>query len=258
MSDLPETIKNLSKTTSAKKSRSKISASKKNSITITVSVIIIILLIAGSLILIRGGIAAGASALANSYIASYNAEKDSSYQKLYQSAFTKAEESYHTSNTVIISLGNIEETQKLEVLTANDIEFITEDKDNNTGNVTAWLEVEGQGIFVIDLNAAEYVIDNAHRYVLVRVPNPELTNISIIRTTRRLFSDDWKNGSYSEGVDLAIKQRNEASLQIQKALLSNQYIFSNAKDISVSMIQNLVKQFNPDIPDLEVEVEFIN
>ena len=32
----------------------------------------------------------------------------------------------------------------------------------------------------------------------------------------------------------------------------------DAKDISVSMIQNLVKQFNPDIPDLEVEVEFIN
>lgn len=257
MKDLPETIEK-TKITSAKRSRAQMAAGKKNSIIITVSVIVMIVLMAGSLVLVRGGIAAGASALANSYVASYNAERTSSYQKLYQSAFTKAEENYHTSNTVIISLGNIEETQKLEVLTANDIEFITEVRDNNTGNVTAWLEVEGQGTFVIDLNAAEYVIDNAHRYVLVRVPNPELTNISIIRTTKRLFSDDWKNGSYSEGVDLAIKQRNEASLQIQKALLSNQYIFSNAKDISVSMIQNLVKQFNPDIPDLEVEVEFIN
>ncbi len=258
MSNYLETVKELPEKIPSKKSKSKISASKKTSITIMSSLILILLLLAGSIMLIRGGIEAGASALINSYNASYNTEKDSSYQKLYESAFDRAEKNYHVSNTVIISLGDMEEMQKLEVLTANDVEFITEDRDNNTGNVTAWLEVEGQGTFVIDLKAAEYVIDNDHRYVLVRIPNPELTNISIIRTTKCLFSDDWKNEDYREGVNLAIKQRNEASLQIQKALLSNQYIFSNAKDVSVSMIRNLVKQFNPDIPELEVEVEFIN
>lgn len=258
MSNPLETIKLQPEESPSKMHEVKSPAIKKTSITIVLLIIVIILLIAGSIILLRGGIVAGSSALANSYITSYNAEKESSYEKLYRSAFARAEQNYHVSNTVIISLGDMEETQKLEVLTANDIEFITEDRDHNTGNVTAWLEVEGQGTFVIDLRAAEYIIDNDHRYVLVRIPNPELSNISILRTTRRLFSDDFKNGSYSEGVNLAIKQRNEASLQIQKALLSNQYIFSNAKDVSVRMIQNLVKQFNPDIPDLEVEVEFIN
>lgn len=244
--------------THAKKTKAKLSSSKKSSIVIVVSIIVMLLLITGSIVLMQGGISAGASALANSYNAAYNSERNSSYEKLYKSAFDRAEKNYHVSNTVIISLGDMEETQKLEVLTANDIEFITENRDDNTGNVTAWLEVEGQGTFVIDLRAAEYIIDNAHKYVLVRIPNPELTNVSITRTTRKMFSDDWKNGSYSEGVNLAIKQRNEASLQIQKALLSNQYIFSNAKDVSVSMIQNLVKQFNPDIPNLDVEVEFLD
>lgn len=130
-------------------------------------------------------------------------------------------------------------------------------RDNNSGNVTAWLEVEGEGTFVVDLQATEFIIDNDRHYVLVRIPNPELTNINIIKTTRRLFADDWRDGSYREGVDLALKQRNEASLQIQKALLSNQYIFSSAKDVAVAMIGNLVKQFNPDIPDLQVDVEFM-
>lgn len=231
--------------------------SKKVTVTITVCLVLIVALVPSSLLLLKNGIEAGASALINSYTAVYNSEKDASYEKLYKTAFDRAERNYHVSNTVIISIGKLEESQKLEVLKANDVEFITEDRDSNSGNVTAWLEVEGEGTFVVDLQAAEFIIDNERQYVLVRIPNPELTNITINKTTRRLFVDEWANGSYSVGVDLALKQRNEASLQIQKALLSNQFIYSSAKDVAVSMIQNLVKQFNPDIPGLTVDVEYM-
>lgn len=232
-------------------------SSKKTPALITLMVVLIILMAFGSIVLLKSGIGAAASALLNSYEAAYASEKDNAYHALYQSAYDRAEKNYHVSSTVVISIGDLEESQKLEVLKANDIEFITEDRDNNSGNVTAWLEVEGEGTFVVDLQAAEFIIDNDRHYVLVRIPNPELTNINIIKTTRRLFADDWRDGSYREGVDLALKQRNEASLQIQKALLSNQYIFSNAQDVAVAMIGNLVKQFNPDIPDLTVDVEFM-
>jgi len=232
--------------------------SKKSSITIIVSLVLIVALAAGSIVLFNGGISKGADSLMNSFSAAFTTEKDAAYEKLYQAAFDRAEQKYHVSNEVVISIGNLEESQKLEVLKASDVEFITEDKDNNSGNVTAWLEVNGEGTFVIDLQAAEYIVDNERRYVLVRIPNPELTNIKIKSTTRRLFSDDFKNGSYSEGVDLALKQRNEAQLQIQKSLMSNQYIYSNAKDVAVGMIKNLVRQFNPDIPDLTVDVEFMD
>lgn len=250
MSNLIETSKEslTKKTASKQKKRKTRSATKRTTVSVSVFLIFIVLLIAGSFMLLRGSIKAGASALMNSYSSAYDTERDTAYNKLYQAAFDHAEQNYHVSNTVVISIGNLEESQKLEVLEVNDIEFITEDRDNNTGNVTAWLEVEGKGTFVVDLQAAEYIIDNERQYVLVRVPNPELTNITIIKTTKKLFEDDWMDGSYSEGVNLAIKQRNEAILQIQKSLLSNQYIYSNAKKVAENMIKNLVKQFNPDIP----------
>ena len=177
MSNQLELSKNLPGRPTNKKTKSRVSEKKKTSATVMISLILIVVLATGSIILLKSGIAAGAHALTNSYRVSYNSEKNASYQKLYQAAFDRAEKNYHVSNKVFISIGDVEETQKLEVLTANDIEFITEDRDENTGNVTAWLEVEGQGTFVIDLRAAEYVIDNEHRCKI----HPHLyTNILVL------------------------------------------------------------------------------
>lgn len=259
MSNMLEKVSdNLPKVPKKQAKPKKKASSQKTPVAISLMAVLIILMAFGSYALIKSGIEVGTSALMNSYSVAYASEKNSAYQAVYQSAYNRAKKNYHVSNTVVVSLGNLEELQKLEVLRANDVEFITEDRDNNSGNVTAWLEVEGEGTFVIDLQAAEFIIDNDRRYVLARIPNPELTNINIIKTTRRLFADDWMDGSYREGVDLALKQRNEASLQIQKALLSNQYIFSNAQDVAIGMVENLIRQFNSDIPDLTVKVEFMD
>ena len=247
-----------------KRAKKKVPAKKTEKLTKLVkkyglvgSVIVFVVLWAACLFLLKDSINIGAEALANSYGIAYETEKDAAYQALYQSAFDRAEKNYHVSNNVVISIGSFEETEKLEVLKANHVEFITEDRDDNSGNVTAWLEVTGEGTFVVDLKAAEFVVDNEHRYVLVRVPYPELTNVTITDTQKRWYEDDLLNGSYSQGVDLALKQRNEASLQIQKSLMSNQYIYGNAQTVATSIIINLVKQLNPDIPDLTVEVEFV-
>jgi len=229
---------------------------KKQSL--TVSIIMCIVLAAVSAFLMVSGLNVGADALADSYSNAYATEKDAAYDYLYEGARDRAEKEYHVTNTAVITIGSFEESEKLEVLKANHVEFVTEDRDENSGNVTAWLEVTGEGTFVVDLKAAEFIVDNAHHYVLVRIPYPELTNITITDTTKRWFRDDLANGSYSQGVDLALKQRNEASLQIHKALMSNQYIYENAQKVATSMLINLVKQFNPDIPDLTVEVEFMD
>lgn len=236
--------------------KGKHSRKSSSSILIICMFSLIILSVVASAALLQSGIQAGATQLINSFTAALESEKDSAFQMIYNKAFARAEQRNHVSNRVQISIGSLEERQRLEVLRANDVEIITEDRDDNSGNVTVWLEVEGEGIFVVDLQAAEFVVDNERKSVLVRIPKPELTNVRIIRTTRRLFADDYANGSYGEGVDLAVKQRNEASLQIEKALLSNQYIYGNAKDVSKSMLRNLVLQLNPDIENLNVEVEF--
>lgn len=239
-----------------RKSKKMINILKKQSITI--SLIVIVVLTAACLWLLKNSISIGAEALFSNYNTTYDLEKDAMYQDLYKFAFDRAERNYHVSNRVVISIGNLEKSGKLEVLKANCVEFITTDRDSNYGNVTAWLEVTGEGVFVVDLKASEFIVDNGRRYVLVRIPYPELTNVTITKTIKRWFKDDWKNGSYDEGVDLALKQRNEANLRIKKSLMSNQYIYSSSQDVAKNMIANLVKQFNSDIPDLTVEVEFID
>jgi hypothetical protein len=217
-----------------------------------------ILLIALSIFLWVDSIGVGARALQKHYDDSYISAKDDVYQEWYDRSFDRAEKRYHISNRAVISIGNLEEAEKLEVLKANDVEFIIQNRDRSFGNITAWLEVSGEGTFVVDLKAAEFIVDNARQYVLVRVPYPELTNITIIDAVERWFKDDWSDGSYSQGIDLAIKQRNEASLRIQKSLMSNQYIYDNAKSVAKSTITNLVRQFNSEVLELTVAVEFMD
>lgn len=224
----------------------------------TVEIVIIMVSMMIGVYLLKSSIEIGAKSLMENYSEEYEAEKKSAYDSLYSNAYSQAYKNYHLSSDVNISIGDLQETQKLEVLTANDVEFITENRDDNTGNITAWLEVEGEGTYVIDLQAAEYIIDNERRHITVRIPNPELSNVHIIKTTKCLFVDDLLNGSYKEGVDLALKQRNEASVRIEKALMSNQYLYNNAQSVAQSTIQNLVKQFNTEIPDLTVQVEFMD
>ena len=201
-----------------------------------------------------------ATAAADSYDAAYETEKNAVYQELYQQAYDRAEEKYHVSNEVVISIGDLKETQKLEVLKANDIEIITSEAEDNDGKINAWIEVEGEGTYTVNLKAAEFVIDQEHKHVLVRVLSPELSDIRITNITKKWFRQEtlFKVGTYSEGIDLAIRQRNEASLRIEQSLLANQDLYEVAKNVAESSIQNLVKQFNPDIPDLVVEVEFMD
>lgn len=256
--NLPE--KQAPKRTPAKKSTGKPTVDMKKYIKkygLVSSVVALIILIATCLFLLKDTIAIGSEALANSYSIAYENEKSAAYQELYQGAYDRAEERYHVSSKVLISIDSFEESEKLEVLEANHVEFITEDRDDNTDNITAWIEVSGKGTFVVDLKAAEFIVDNEHKFVLVRIPYPELTNVTITNAVQKLFKDDIWNGSYSDGVHLAVDQLNDADARIKKALMSNQYIYKNAQTVATSMIINLVKELNPDIPDLTVEVEFV-
>lgn len=200
-----------------------------------------------------------AEELPSSFNAAYNAEKERTYQKRYNSYKSTVEKKYHVSNRVSIYIENLREEQKLEVLKVSDVEFIIEDKRDNPQNITSWLEVPGEGTFVINLKAGEYIIDNERKHVLIRVPYPELTNVVIDYSgvKKLLFKDnDWFNGSYREGEELARRQLNNAELLIKKEFISNQNYYLNAQKAAKTTIETLVKQLNPDVLDLTVEVEF--
>lgn len=229
---------------------------------INVSIIMIswsIFAVAISIWLINGSIHVGAQALQENYQTAYNAEKDNTYQSFYDRYFAKAEEAYHVSNEVAISISDLQKKNDLEVLQVSDVEYIIEDKQDNRKGITAWLEVPGEGTYVVNLQAAEFIVDNARGHVLVRLPYPELTNISIdyANVKKLMFKNDLLNESYSIGEELARKQLNSADALIKKELAANQYFYKSAQNAAESMIKGLVKKLNPALDNLQVEVEFI-
>lgn len=249
----------MSENNKSSQSHKKIKFKKPKKTTITVTLICAcIVLGALSAFLFFDTINAGSESLKNAYLTNYYSEKESTYKEIYDYFYDYAENEYHVSNRAAIYVGDLKEQEKLEVLKVSDVEFIIEEKTDNSSNMISWLEVPGEGTFVVDLQAGEYIIDNARSYILVRVPYPELTNVKIdyANVEKLLFKDDWFNGNYSEGESLAQKQLEKAELLIKKEFLSNQNFYLNAQDAARSSIINLVKQLNPNVENLNVEVEF--
>lgn len=202
----------------------------------------------------------GAQSIQSSYERAYSIEKISTYEKYYQKYFALAEEDYHVSNQVSINISGIRETALLEVLKVTDTEYVVENSGENKNNITSWLEVPGEGIYVVNLEAAEIVIDDENKYILIRLPAPELVNISIDygNVKKLLFENDLFNDSNKVGEDLARKQLQDAELMIKKTFSSNQYFYESAKRAAISTVECLIKKFNPGIDNLVIEIDFFD
>lgn len=220
---------------------------------------ILIILIIVIIFAFQNIVSKGAAALSTGYSAAFDSEKESAYQMLYQKYYQEAESKYHVANRTSIHIENIKETNKLEVLRVSDVEFIIEDSGANKDKITSWLEVPGEGTYVVDLSLAEFIIDNERSYVLVRLPYPELTNITIDYSNVKplLFEKQGiSNGDFKAGEALADKQLREADVMIKKEFASNERFYLNAQDAARSSIQFLIHQMNPDIDGLTIEVKF--
>ena len=223
-----------------------------------ICIVLMIVMVAAALMLFQNVIFNGAEALADGYNAAFVSEKEAAYQALYQKYYDKAEAEHHVANRASIYIGNIKETEKLEVLKVSDVEFIVEDSGDNSGNITSWLEVPGEGTYVVDLSAAEFIVDNERAHVSVRLPYPELTNVAIdySNVKKILFKDDVFNGSYKQGEELAMKQLGQGDLLIKKEFASNEHFYLNAQEAAISTIQCLIRELNPKVEDLTIDVEF--
>ena len=96
--------------------------------------------------------------------------------------------------------------------------------------------------------------------VFVRVPKPELLpmNISIDHANvevLRFESNAWQT-SVRDGEQLAGKQLNEARTRIQEDISSNLQYYEFAEKSARSLLENLIRSVNSEIPDLKVEIEF--
>lgn len=81
--------------------------------------------------------------------------------------------------------------------------------------------------------------------------------VDIENTKQLLWRDDIFNGSVKVGEDEMRNQISEGVMRLKEYLTSNRMIRENAVNSAKNIIESFVKQLNPEISDLTVEVEFI-
>lgn len=198
------------------------------------------------------------NATATSFSAELEREKDEIYQDIYQWAYDRAERENHVMNVVSISLDGVRETSKLEVLRVSDTEYVIEKAENNAQNIESWLKIDGTGIFTVDLSLGEFITDAEHQYVLARVPKPALTDIKN-DVPQLIFSrNDFWDESYDVGENLTREQIVKGEAMLRDKMTNNQFFRESADQAAKQFIASFIKRLNPDIPNLTVDVEFLN
>ena len=202
----------------------------------------------------------GTEAVRQAFETEKAAAEEEVYHGFYEQGYRAGENEYHVKNRAVITLGKIRETAVLEVLSVSDIVYIIQDPDIKNGETLSWLQVPGTGVFTVNLASGEFLADDERALVYVRLPRPELLpmNITIDHANVKplRFSSSILLSSVQEGEQLAGKQLNEARARITEDISSNLQFYEFAEDSARTLLENLIRMVNSDIPDLKVEIEF--
>lgn len=213
--------------------------------------ILFIVFILAAVILIVDKVSSSAK---NAYAQALEEQNKETYEMFYNSAFGMAEQKYHVSNDVKITIEDIRKVSELEVLQVSAIEYVFHEENNQV-----WTAVRGHGVYTVDLTLGEFIVDNARQYVLARIPQPKLNTVGLdYEYENYLFKDGVFNGSTSEGVNLAMEDLKRAQEQLQIKLTSMQEYYDEAEASARRLIEEMVKNFNAEVPELAVEVEFVD
>lgn len=184
----------------------------------------------------------------------YDVAKDKAYNNIYEKSYNAAEKKWHVSNDIIIEVEGVRETASLQIMKVHYVTYIMHKKEKD--GVFSCLEVSGSGDFTVDLKASEFIVDNERQYVLARIPDPVLKNCKTDKREMLIFNDGMFNGNTGQGVVLAEEDLKEAERKIEAELGSNVEYFEKAQNTAITAVTNLVKQFNPGLDNITVEVEF--
>jgi frataxin-like iron-binding protein CyaY len=222
---------------------------------------------------VESSLVIGTNATKTSYTTTKDEVSSKIYQDFYDSSYKAAEAAHHVSNDVSISIGSLREEQKLEVLKVSEVTYeqskdedrtwIEEIIDNFSKDAKVLYEIPGVGVFTVNLKSGEIVIDNERQYVLIRIPSPELSEFTIDYENVELLYFE-KEGAFSyeksakAGIDNAREHLQNAELTLRQKITSNQEFYKSARNSAVNIITKLVKQLNPQLENLIVEVEFID
>lgn len=214
-------------------------------------------------------------AAARSADKSYEIAKNEARSKASEFMYDLYTREHKVTTEVSISISELKEVSVLEVLEVDTVDYqIVENEEDKTWLIEAvenvtdillkspvhWLKIPGYGIYTVDLNTAEFIVDNERDYVLIRLPKPELTSITI-KYDNVLLLYSGKGGllknSVKDGIDEARKSYLNAEHNIKQNLLNNKSNSIRAEESAKTLLTNFVKQLNPQIENLIVEVQFM-
>lgn len=160
---------------------------------------------------------------------------------------------------VEITIKGIEEKSILEVLSVYDSVIITDTGKYEKKGVSAWTEYVGKGVYVVDLQKSEFIVDNQRKLIIIKTPavtiDKDNFTLDYQQQSTKFFYDKGLNGSIKEGVDLAQMQLSQAYAKIFDKLYTNANYYSMAEKAAKTMLENLAKSFNKEIEGLQVIVE---
>jgi len=209
----------------------------------------------------------GANKAKNNYLTAYNTAydtaKNSTYEKYRQAGHDVGYENYHVKNEVDIYVGDIQECSNLEIMKVSDFDYAISNKSDNAEKIDSVFEVTVTGTYCVNMQLSEFIIDNKNNSVTVRVPNPVLTDFTskyemLYFSKNGTILNIFDKGNYREGEDFAIQQLTECKAEIMHSLEYNQENNRNAEESARSVLTNIIKRLNPEIPDLKVYIEFSN
>lgn len=207
----------------------------------------------------------------------YHSAKDAAKQKTaenyYNAALELSESAHHLSNDITIRIQGITEIRNLEVLNVflTDYQIWPEQEasggildavtDPLIGDAEAWIRFNGIGTFTIDLQNTDFILDEQRKSVLVRVPSPVMERVLIQQDEDDvLYTSDAGlfNNASDTGQQLVLSLTQKAQQDMTAKARSNPEYYAQAKASAEKTITQLIKNLNPDLPDLTVEVEFID
>lgn len=189
---------------------------------------------------------------------------DSTSQSYYDFFYNRGKSQYHVTGDVVLKVDGVQEISKLEVLYVSDVDYYISDEEHVRNNIgaTIWLKYYGYGVYTVDMQLADYVLDGEHNYILVRVPNPEFSDFRLSEEIKILSIDGnksfipWEKNKSSEVSSLLLNAREEVHMNLEEKMSYNQSDFNAAKKQAEDSIKKIIKDINSDNPELIVEVDF--
>lgn len=226
--------------------------------TFVMPICILIVIIVGALLLflVKGSIASAA----NSAKAGYEKAKDEQYTESYNVAYQKAYDKNRLSQVISISIGDIKEISRLEVLKVSEQGYTVQDKETEKQGIHFWTKNTVFGIYTIDMSVADFIVDSKNNYVLVKIPEPVLTTQPSGQYDTLLFKNDNGifDGNDEAGSELAKKQLIAGESVLTTKIEGNQNYRSKARESAIEIIENLIHVLNPDNSSLKVDVVYFD